>query len=71
MNLPQQNEKPIITLFDLEREYIIHALERFGGHKTRASEALGITVKTLYNRLHKYGLFEKYRQNNSHTAWIR
>jgi len=29
-------------------------LRQFGGDKTRAAEALGISLKTLYNRLHAY-----------------
>ncbi|MEO0336582.1 MAG: helix-turn-helix domain-containing protein, partial [Pseudomonadota bacterium] len=26
----------------------------------QAANALGITIKTLYNKLHEYGEFEKY-----------
>lgn len=48
------------TLRELELEHIERALEIFKNNKTKASEALGITIKTLYNKLHEHGLFEKY-----------
>jgi transcriptional regulator with PAS, ATPase and Fis domain len=49
-----------VTLYDLEKHYIIKALNYFDGNKTQAANALGITIKTLYNKLHEYGEFEKY-----------
>lgn len=52
---------PAITLGELERRYIIKALEYFEGNKTQAANALGITIKTLYNKLHEYGEFENKR----------
>ena len=49
-----------ITLHELERRYILKALQFFEGNKTRAAHALGITIKTLYNKLHEYGEFDNY-----------
>lgn len=49
-----------ITLYELEKRYILKALNYFEGNKTQAANALGITIKTLYNKLHEYGEFEKY-----------
>lgn len=51
---------PTMTLHELEKRYILKALNYFEGNKTQAANALGITIKTLYNKLHEYGEFEKY-----------
>lgn len=51
---------PTLTLHELEKRYILKALNYFDGNKTQAANALGITIKTLYNKLHEYGEFEKY-----------
>ena len=47
-----------MTLADLERRHITHTLDHLGGNKTRTAKILGITVKTLYNKLHSYGMIE-------------
>ena len=51
---------PSLTLYELEKRHIIKALNYFEGNKTQAANALGITIKTLYNKLHEYGEFEKF-----------
>ena len=38
---------------------ILTTLARMEGNKTRTAEALGISLKTLYNRLHTYGYMGK------------
>ncbi len=40
-----------LPLAEVERRHILRVLEASGGNKTRAAEVLGITVRTLYNRL--------------------
>lgn len=51
---------PSLPLYELEKRYILKALSHFGGNKTQAANNLGITIKTLYNKLHEYGEFDKY-----------
>lgn len=48
-----------LETFDLERverEVIRKALSKHGGNISRAAEALGLTRKSLYRRIEKYGL---------------
>lgn len=40
-----------LSLRERERRAILAALERTGGHRERAARLLGISVRTLYNRL--------------------
>jgi DNA-binding NtrC family response regulator len=37
----------LMTLADLEKSYVRHVLERFGGNKKRAADALGINRRTI------------------------
>lgn len=45
-----------MTLDALEKRHICLTLDHLGGNKTRTAKTLGITVKTLYNKLHSYGM---------------
>ncbi|MBO8143063.1 MAG: sigma-54-dependent Fis family transcriptional regulator [Thermodesulfobacterium sp.] len=49
-----KNYTEIKPLSELEREAILKALEVCKGNKTRAAELLGITVRTLRNKLKQY-----------------
>jgi len=40
----------------IERQVILATLEHYGHHKERTAAALGVSLKTLYNRLKEYGL---------------
>lgn len=42
-----------VTLEELEMQAIYEALQRHGGNKPAAAEELGISLKTLYNRLNQ------------------
>ena len=55
-----EQPKTFLTLAQLERMYILNALKVTNGNKTKASQILGITIKTLYNKLHEYGEFDNY-----------
>lgn len=54
--IPQSEVYTEMTLHELEKIHICKTLDHLGGNKTRAAKLLGITVKTLYNKLHSYGL---------------
>ncbi len=52
--IPQQNrEQPeeILTLDELEKRHILHALDICGGNKTEVAERLGISRATLWRKL--------------------
>jgi DNA-binding NtrC family response regulator len=42
------------TVADVERDLILSTLERLNGNRTHTAKALGITVRTVRNRLRKY-----------------
>ncbi|MDQ7081692.1 MAG: helix-turn-helix domain-containing protein [Aquificota bacterium] len=44
------------TLKDLERDYILEVLRQVNFNKKKASEILGIPLRTLYRRLESYGI---------------
>lgn len=48
-----------MPLEQLERIHILRCLDHHEGNKTRAAQSLGITIKTLYNKLHRYGILDK------------
>ena len=54
--------KPVVSagtvqpLSEVEKEYILGALELNGGNQTRTAEQLRIGSATLYRKLKKYGL---------------
>lgn len=54
--LPKSDSAPIAirALAEIEREMIEGALSQFGGNKTHAAKALGISVRTIRNKLHSY-----------------
>ncbi|MEB2344406.1 MAG: sigma 54-interacting transcriptional regulator [Deltaproteobacteria bacterium] len=47
---------PVLDLRALERRAVEQALALCAGNRTRAARALGISVRTLRNKLHHYGL---------------
>ena len=44
------------SLEEVEKELLIKTLEAFGGNKKKAAEKLGISLKTIYNKIRQYGL---------------
>jgi two-component system response regulator HydG len=47
---------PPTSLRDVERETILKTLRQTGGNRTHAAQILGITRKTLQNKIKEYGL---------------
>jgi len=55
----QQTTEPAtksLSLDDLERQHIERVLKIFKGNRTKVSEALGISQKTLYTKIKDYGI---------------
>jgi DNA-binding NtrC family response regulator len=48
-----------MTVEQAEKEMIIKYLQLCEGNKTIAAKILGMSLKTLYNKLHQYGMMEK------------
>jgi DNA-binding NtrC family response regulator len=46
------------TIEDAERQLILQTLKYSQNNKTRAAEILGVSLKTLHNKLHRYGLHD-------------
>ncbi len=54
----KQNPKEylLIGLAEVEKNHIMRVLKYLQGNKSRTAKVLGITVKTLYNKLHNYNM---------------
>ena len=51
-----------LTVHEMERRLIMSTLEAFGGKRTEAAAQLGISTRTLRNKLHEYGAMEAFKQ---------
>jgi transcriptional regulator with PAS, ATPase and Fis domain len=45
-----------MSLDDVEKSHILRTLAFNQNNKTKTAHSLGITIKTLYNKLHRYGI---------------
>ena len=54
--LSPQGKGPLRSLAEIEKEAIEEALAHVGGHRKRAAQALGIGLRTLYDKIKKYQL---------------
>ncbi len=58
----QKNDVPDFTatmpLEEVEKKHILRALTFHQGNKTKTAQGLGITIKTLYNKLHRFGVIK-------------
>ncbi len=53
---PTAQRGSIVPIREMEREAILRALDETSQDKRRAAQLLGISLKTLYNKLAKYGI---------------
>ncbi len=42
------------TVEEIERELVLQTLARYDGNRTRAARVLGVSVRTLRNKIHLY-----------------
>lgn len=56
--VPITRERPnrSLSMDDVERSHLEHTLELVGGNRTRAAEMLGISVRTMRNKIRQYEL---------------
>ncbi|MFQ5903604.1 MAG: helix-turn-helix domain-containing protein, partial [Candidatus Binatia bacterium] len=45
---------PGMTVSDMEKQLIFHTLEQVGGNRTHAARLLGVSIRTLRNKLREY-----------------
>ena len=49
----------ILPLAEIEKQHILAALQQYAGNRTHAAKQLGISIRTLRNKLHEYGVASK------------
>jgi len=54
-----------VSLAEVEKQHILRMLEKCEGNRTNAAEQLGISIRTLRNKLNEYGVPGK----GEHTSW--
>ena len=54
-----------MSLEDLEREAIVRTLNYFNNNRRKAAKSLGMSERTLYRKIHDYGLGKKNKSYRS------
>ena len=54
--LPTLFPRQLVSLEEIQRQYILHVLERLNGNMSRAAELLEIDRRTLYRMLERFGV---------------
>ena len=49
------------TLWEIEKRALIDTLEAEGGNKAMAARQLGVSEKSIYNKLRRFDLFDAYK----------
>lgn len=54
---PNEASLPLYTLVEnFEKRIISHILHKHRGNKTKTAKELGVSIRTLYYKMEKYGL---------------
>jgi DNA-binding NtrC family response regulator len=56
---PASASDDALPLAEIEKRHILATLEKAGDNRTHAAKILGISVRTLRNKLSEYGLAAK------------
>ncbi len=56
IKLPSEEMEVGLSLEEAERQLILKTLKAKGGNRTKTAEILGISTRTLRNKLHEYGV---------------
>ena len=51
---PVASQQPTGSIWEMERDLIFRALDQHGGNRTHAARTLGISIRTLRNKLREY-----------------
>ncbi|HEY1402112.1 MAG TPA: sigma-54 dependent transcriptional regulator [Terriglobales bacterium] len=55
-NVPGREWKPGLSLEEMERQLLAMTLESTGGNRSRTAELLGVSLRTVRNKIREYGL---------------
>ncbi|MEW6088602.1 MAG: sigma-54 dependent transcriptional regulator [bacterium] len=55
-SIKDSKQENLLSLDEIEKKTIVHTLKLVDGNKSKASQILGIGLKTLYRKLKKYGM---------------
>jgi len=65
--LPSRNAlEPGLTLREVERQLLERTLEATGGNRTRTATMLGVSLRTVRNKIREYGLPPRGKENAAH-----
>ena len=57
---PAPLAQDLLSLAEVEKRHIFAAMDKTNGNRTHAARLLGISVRTLRNKLNEYGVPAKY-----------
>ena len=67
---PVASQQPTGSIWEMERDLIFRALDQHGGNRTHAARTLGISIRTLRNKLREYRQLKWGRESRRLTMGI-